>query len=74
MHGNVWEWCLDVYHDSYDGAPADGLAWLGASGYRTLRGGSWLSVADGLRSAVRERLAQDENFAGIGFRVAADAR
>jgi formylglycine-generating enzyme required for sulfatase activity len=74
MHGNVWEWCLDVYHDSYDGAPSDGSAWLGASGYRTLRGGSWLSVADGLRSAVRERLAQDENFAGIGFRIAADAR
>jgi formylglycine-generating enzyme required for sulfatase activity len=74
MHGNVWEWCLDVYHDSYNGAPADGSAWLGTSRYRTLRGGSWLSIADGLRSAVRERLAQDENFAGIGFRVAAVAR
>ncbi|MFM7642491.1 MAG: SUMF1/EgtB/PvdO family nonheme iron enzyme [Cyanobium sp.] len=28
MHGNVWEWCLDHWHDSYEGAPMDGSAWL----------------------------------------------
>jgi formylglycine-generating enzyme required for sulfatase activity len=28
MHGNVLEWCLDPWHDSYKGAPADGTAWL----------------------------------------------
>jgi formylglycine-generating enzyme required for sulfatase activity len=27
MHGNVWEWCLDEWHDSYEGAPVDGSAW-----------------------------------------------
>lgn len=28
MHGNVNEWCEDVYHDSYAGAPYDGSAWI----------------------------------------------
>ena len=28
MHGNVWEWCQDHWHDSYAGAPTDGSAWL----------------------------------------------
>jgi formylglycine-generating enzyme required for sulfatase activity len=27
MHANVWEWCLDEWHNSYEGAPADGSAW-----------------------------------------------
>jgi len=32
MHGNLWEWCLDHWHDSYEGAPADGSAWLNTTG------------------------------------------
>ncbi|NEO98251.1 MAG: formylglycine-generating enzyme family protein [Symploca sp. SIO2E9] len=27
MHGNVWEWCLDPWHDNYKGAPTDGSVW-----------------------------------------------
>ena len=37
MHGNVWEWCLDHWHDSYKGAPEDGSAWL-IPGENSLRG------------------------------------
>jgi len=41
MHGNVWEWTQDRYHDSYSGAPTDGSAWEGNSSYRVIRGGSY---------------------------------
>ncbi|MGC8715225.1 MAG: formylglycine-generating enzyme family protein, partial [Leptodesmis sp.] len=43
MHGNVWEWCLDHWHENYKGAPTDGSAWVkgGNSDLRLLRGGSW---------------------------------
>src|SRR5205085_3640525 len=58
MHGNVWEWCEDYYHSSYVGAPTDGSAWLsGDSSYRVLRGGSWSSDGDKLRSALRDWIA-----------------
>jgi formylglycine-generating enzyme required for sulfatase activity len=30
MHGNVWEWCLDHLHETYDEAPFDGRAWVDA--------------------------------------------
>ncbi len=57
MHGNVWEWVQDVYHDSYEGAPEDGSAWnetdLSARTLRILRGGSWQTSAVGCRSASR---------------------
>ena len=29
MHGSVWEWCLDDWHPSYEGAPENGSAWMG---------------------------------------------
>ena len=44
MHGNVWEWVEDIFHDSYRGAPTDGSAWTDSKGYnsdRVHRGGSW---------------------------------
>jgi len=54
MHGNVWEWCEDVYHQTYEGAPSGGSAWIkNNEPNRVLRGGSCLVNAPILRSANR---------------------
>jgi formylglycine-generating enzyme required for sulfatase activity len=55
MHGNVFEWVEDHWHSSYQGAPADGKAWIDKEGGsdRTIRGGSWLFPALNCRSAIR---------------------
>ncbi|MDJ0615286.1 MAG: SUMF1/EgtB/PvdO family nonheme iron enzyme [Calothrix sp. MO_192.B10] len=61
MHGNVWEWCLDDWHDNYEGAPTDGSAWFDNNNnlsqkkdYAVLRGGSWLTFPVLCRSAYRD--------------------
>jgi formylglycine-generating enzyme required for sulfatase activity len=58
MHGNVWEWCLDNWHTSYNGAPADGSAWVrgGDTESRVRRGGSWNEMGIQCQSAYRDRL------------------
>jgi formylglycine-generating enzyme required for sulfatase activity len=71
MHGNVWEWCQDVWHASYDGAPTDGSAWGGSKKFgRVLRGGSWIVSGNGCRSAFRYRYDPGERVHYVGFRVA----
>jgi len=72
MSGNVAEWCQDVYHSDYTGAPMDGSAWeLPTGDHRVARGGSWDSTAAACRSAARggETHAPNERNARIGFRV-----
>jgi formylglycine-generating enzyme required for sulfatase activity len=80
MHGNVWEWCLDDWHDNYEGAPKDGSAWFGnennnisqKQGRAVLRGGSWLNNPIVCRSASRHgnsRAERDNIFDPFGFRV-----
>ena len=58
MHGNVWEWVEDCWHEDYSGAPVDGSAWTsgGDCGKRVLRGGSWYDYPRYLRSANRGRV------------------
>ena len=74
MHGNVWEWCEDRWHEGYDGAPTDGSAWTArAAGkdkdFRVLRGGCWHDPPDVCRSAARVRLRPEEPEDWAGFRV-----
>ena len=54
MHGNVWEWVADCWHENYARAPRDGSAWTsgGNCGRRVLRGGSWFLSPAFLRSAI----------------------
>jgi len=70
MHGNVWEWCLDSWHGTYKGAPADGSAWTTDGGaYRLQRGGSWGNVPANCRSARRRNGLPDNRLNDLGFRV-----
>ncbi len=72
MHGNVWEWCQDDWHDDYAGAPADGSAWFssGKIKLKVLRGGSWDDYPEDCRSAYRVRGVPDLRVNLIGLRVA----
>ena len=81
VHGNVWEWCEDIWrrediwgdgdNDYYNGAPADGSAWLqgGDATRRVLRGGSWYYRPQFVRSAFRLKNYTEGRVADIGFRL-----
>lgn len=72
MHGNVFEWVQDCYHDSYLGAPDDGNAWETdcEKEFRVFRGGSWDNDPAYLRSADRNRVSPDYRYVVVGFRLA----
>lgn len=73
MHGNIREWCMDPWHDNYNGAPSDGSVWMknGDANYHLVRGGSWLEIPSYSRSASRSRLwwTRNKNYF-TGLRVA----
>ncbi len=76
MHGNVWEWCDDRWHDNYQGAPSDGSAWIDEentdfvfSNTRCIRGGAFTNNPLLIRSASRDWAWEDYRLSSIGFRV-----
>jgi formylglycine-generating enzyme required for sulfatase activity len=58
IHGNVWEWVEDDWHDNYKGAWDDGRAWVDdpRGARRVILGGSWRFDARRCRSALRPPL------------------
>ncbi|MBT9317161.1 formylglycine-generating enzyme family protein [Leptothoe spongobia] len=75
MHGNVLEWCQDIWHDNYEGTPTDGRVWITNrtnedDEYRILRGGSWHFDAEYCRSARRfANRPATRSYGSLGFRV-----
>jgi formylglycine-generating enzyme required for sulfatase activity len=72
MHGGIDEYCLDLWHPNYTGAPADGRAWIehGEPDLRVLRGGSWYDLAEHCRAPHRNYYNSTEPSEDHGFRVA----
>jgi formylglycine-generating enzyme required for sulfatase activity len=86
VHGNVFEWVEDCYHEYYKEyltpymstasyPPTDGSAWIsGDCGRRVLRGGSWISLPSDLRSAKRYWLTHSNRSSISSFRIARTLR
>ncbi len=85
MSGNVSEWCLDEYDESFyivspPENPISGKYTIAAilqnfktvQSNRVLRGGSWLVNSHGVRNAVRFRLPPSSQNNSVGFRCAKD--
>jgi formylglycine-generating enzyme required for sulfatase activity len=70
MHGNVWEWVQDRWHDSYNGSPSDGSAWEDENiSNLASRGGSWYCDTHFCRSAARFSRDPESRFSNLGFRL-----
>jgi formylglycine-generating enzyme required for sulfatase activity len=71
MHGNVWEWVEDCWHDTYVNAPTDGSTWQSADcPRRVTRGGSWRNTLVDLRVGIRLGFRTPSATDVRGFRVA----
>lgn len=72
MAGNANQWVQDAYHPSYEGAPADGSAWMNpARAEHVFRGGAWCSTPESLTTTVRP--ARADGYRGLGFRPVREA-
>ncbi|MDB5386808.1 MAG: pkn1 2, partial [Planctomycetaceae bacterium] len=70
MHGYLWEYVSDDWHDNYTGAPTDGSSWdsKDKANAHVLRSGSWKDKFPSLRCAARRKLETTEKGDEIGFR------
>ena len=73
MHGNVWEWCADVWQQSVSPQPVtDPLATAAEDSgpARVVRGGSWNYYGEVVRSAFRNWIMPVYRLNNLGFRLA----
>jgi len=74
LHGNVWEWCLDWYQDSYEGLGVRDPTGPDSGSHRVNRGGSWYLSAFYCRASIRFWYKPDSRDDDRGFRVALSSR
>ena len=72
MGGNVAQWVADCWHKNYQGAVADGSAWVDANScnFHVIRSGSWRNAPNDVRSASRDYYDGRIRYPMHGFRVA----
>jgi formylglycine-generating enzyme required for sulfatase activity len=75
MHGNVWEWCRDIYTEKLPGGRDPEVKRAGKTGRsnQVIRGASWGDGAGYCRSAFRLRDSPGDRNGILGFRVALSA-
>jgi formylglycine-generating enzyme required for sulfatase activity len=75
MHGNVYEWCIDAWHENYENAPTNSTTWIEGeeSSRRVARGGAWDHGPECCRSAYRLCSEADIRDYTFGFRVCCSA-
>jgi len=69
VHGNVWEWCHDTWHEDLSGGPTDGSAWGDEGSLHVLRGGGWGNFARDCRCACRGNWEPGDRDGILGFRL-----
>ena len=71
MQGNVWEWCSNVPLSDSNAEGGQGTADSMAP-HRIIRGGSWYDVPDLCQPSSRTKLAPNDEYDNVGFRVVCD--
>ncbi|HRZ07770.1 MAG TPA: formylglycine-generating enzyme family protein, partial [Candidatus Competibacteraceae bacterium] len=70
MLGNVWEWTCSEWDEKYGGAESRCSTNSGTTGPLAVRGGSWRTPPDWVRSADRGWLTPTDRHSFVGFRLA----